>query len=99
MNCSDNSLQFAAPNNTCVTNCPSPTFGNQILGTCLNDCPLNTYYMVYNLIRLCVSICYPNFYANSSKYCVAATSCPSTPVAFFGDDSTGLCVKGKNNKI
>lgn len=48
--------------------------------------------MVYNAIRLCVDICYPNYYANESRVCVSATSCPSSPVAYYGDDSTGLCV-------
>jgi hypothetical protein len=88
-------MQFAAPNYTCVTNCPSPTYGDQLLGTCVIDCPVGTYYMVFNLERLCVEDCYPNFYANPSGVCVAATSCPSTPVAYFGDDSTGICVQSR----
>jgi hypothetical protein len=51
--------------------------------------------MVYNAIRLCVEKCYPNYYANLSRFCVDASSCPSSPVAYFGDDSTGKCVTGK----
>lgn len=88
-------MQFAAPNYTCVANCPSPTYGDELTGVCLIDCPEGTFYMVYNLIRLCVDVCYPNYYANLSKVCVVAASCPSYPVTYFGDDSTGMCVKSK----
>jgi hypothetical protein len=77
-----------------VANCPSPTYGIGLMGICVNVCPIDTYYMVYSSIRLCVDICYPNYYADVSRTCVSATSCPSSPVAYFGDDSTGLCVTG-----
>lgn len=55
--------------------------------------------MVYNLIRLCVDICYPNYYANVSGVCVVAASCPSAPVAYFGDGSTGKCVTSKQRSM
>lgn len=54
--------------------------------------------MAYNTSdRRCVKVCYPSFYANLSRVCVAATSCPSSNVTYYGDDSTGLCVK--SNKL
>ena len=54
--------------------------------------------MAYNTTdRRCVKLCYPNFYANTSRVCVAATSCPSSNTSYYGDDSTGLCVK--SNKL
>ena len=92
-NCSADPQKFAH-NLTCLAQCPSPTYGDALLGTCVASCSLSTYYMVYTITRLCVNKCYPNFYANSTRYCIAAADCPATPVPTFADDSTGLCVQG-----
>lgn len=99
MNCTNNPVTFADLNSRiCVSSCTAPTYADEILGICVSNCSVNTYFMAYNTNdRRCVKVCYPNFYANSSRVCVAATSCPSSNVTYYGDDSTGLCVK--SNKL
>lgn len=62
---------------------------------CTPGCPLDTYYQIDGSERTCVDKCYPNYYANSTRYCVGSLSCNTTGVAYYGDDSTGLCVESK----
>ncbi len=55
---------------------------------------MGTYYQVYASTRLCVSRCYPNYYADLDKVCVNALGgCPTTPVMYYGDDLSNLCVQ------
>lgn len=99
MNCTNNPITFAdLSSRVCVSSCAAPTYADELLGICVSNCSVDTYFMAYNTTdRRCVKVCYPNFYANLSRVCVAATSCPSSPVSYYGDDSTGLCVK--SNKL
>lgn len=73
--------------------CPSTTWGDPNTRICVSTCPVNTYYQIYGLARICVARCYPNYYADLNRTCVAAASCPTSPVFYYGDDSTNLCVK------
>lgn len=73
--------------------CPGTKWGDPDTRTCVDTCPVSTYYQVYGSARLCTSRCYPNYYADLSKVCVSALSCPSSPVMYYGDDLTNLCVR------
>jgi hypothetical protein len=91
--CPSNPSQFADPTTReCNKNCASSLFADDKTRTCVTTCPVGTYYQVNGTLTICVNKCYPNFYANISKFCVAASACPVTPVKYFGDDSTGMCV-------
>lgn len=70
------------------------TWGEPDTRKCVTTCPVGTYYQIYGLARLCVSKCYPNYYANLEKVCVNALGgCPITPVMYYGDDLSNLCVQ------
>lgn len=41
----------------------------------------------------CTARCPNNHYANpTNRKCVAGGTCPSTPIPYFSDDTTNLCV-------
>ena len=98
--CSTNPSQFADKGtNTCVqcnilfySDCPGTTWGDPDSRHCVETCPTGTYYQVSGSHRVCTSRCYANYYANLQGVCVAAMSCPATPVPYYGDDTTNLCV-------
>jgi hypothetical protein len=99
--CSTNPSEFAdLATNTCVagtvffiSDCPGTTWGDPDLRKCVATCPYNTYYQIYGTARLCTSRCYPNYYANLQRVCVAAADCPETPVMYYGDDLSNMCVE------
>lgn len=59
----------------------------------MSECPTGQFYQVVNTLRICTDRCYPNYYADIEDICVIATSCPSSPVQFYGDDLTAMCVQ------
>lgn len=74
--------------------CPPTTWGEPDTRQCVTTCPVGTYYQVYGSARLCVSRCYPNYYAGLDRVCVNALGgCPTTPVMYYGDDLSNLCVQ------
>jgi hypothetical protein len=81
-------LPVTLPNSACPVN----TWGDPISGLCVSTCPNNTYY-VNASIPICVTICPANYYAYPiNRRCYSGGSCPTTPVAYFADDTTNLCV-------
>lgn len=77
-----------------MVDCPSPTYADKSTRKCVDTCPTASYYQISGSERICTERCYPNYYADLSDECVTATNCPSSPVLYYGDDSTNLCVEG-----
>ena len=72
--------------------CPSSTWGDSIAWQCVTTCPSDTYYASVT-VPLCVTKCPSNYYAYPiDRKCYAGGSCPTTPVAYFADDTTSTCV-------
>ena len=77
--------------------CPTNTYGNSLTGLCVTTCPNNTYYdtttINATLIRVCVDRCGANQYAYPiDRQCYTGGSCPTSPVRYYSDDTTNLCV-------
>lgn len=96
-NCSTGPSYFAYNvTNSCVQYCPSPYWADENLMVCQMNCPIESYYQIDGSERTCVDTCYPNYYADLNRTCVAASSCPSSPIPYFADDSTGKCVTSRS---
>lgn len=55
-------------------------------------CPVGTLYANVT-VPLCVTICPANYYASPiDRVCYIGGSCPTTPVRYYADDTTGKCV-------
>lgn len=72
--------------------CPTGTFSNFDNQRCVETCPSDTYSMPGSRPN-CTYQCPQNYYASPlDRICKVATSCPTTPVRYFADDTTNLCV-------
>mgnify|MGYP000412752396 CR=1 FL=1 len=72
--------------------CPSGTWGDSIAWACVQTCPSSTYYANVT-VPLCVTKCPSNYYAYPiDRKCYQGGSCPTSPVAYYADDTTSLCV-------
>ena len=91
-NCSSNP-SYHAFNDSCVQYCPSPYWAIEDEMYCSSECPLDTYYQIDGSERTCVDICYPNYFANSTRFCVTAADCVMGTLKYYGDSSTGKCVE------
>jgi len=58
----------------------------------VTTCPTGTYYVNIS-VPICVTACPANYYAYPiNRLCYVGGSCPTSPVRYFSDDTTGLCV-------
>jgi hypothetical protein len=56
-------------------------------------CPSNTYYK-NDSSPYCVIRCPDNYYANPlDKNCKLGGTCPTSPIRYFADDTTNMCVQ------
>ena len=58
---------------------------------CIAECPIHTYYQEVSSSGFRV-VSTPTTPTQTVHAC-PFSECPSSPVAYFGDDSTGLCVE------